>query len=128
MIRKSLYLVLAILLVSCYSENEVPKEMIQPSEMKSVLWDVMSAQTLANELVLKDSSLTITAEMKVLSQKVFEIHRIDSALFNKSYNWYIRHPLVLKPIFDSMYVQRQRADSLRMNKNHHPLKKAIIDE
>lgn len=128
MIRTFFYLVFAILLVSCYSENKVPKDIMQPSEMKNVLWDIISAQSLANELMLKDSSLTITAEMKVLSQKVFEIHKTDSTHFNKSYSWYIRHPLVLKPIFDSMYVQRQRAFNLKMSTNGHPLKKAIIDE
>lgn len=126
MIRNFFYLVFTIFLVSCYSENKVPNDLIQPSEMKNILWDVMSAQALANELAIKDSSVTITAEMKVLSQKVFELHKIDSSHFNKSYNWYIKHPLVLKLIFDSMYVQKQRVDSIRMSKKNHLLKKVSL--
>jgi hypothetical protein len=114
MIKNTVYLFFALFLVSCYSDNKVPSELIQPDEMKNVLWDVMSAQTWANEIVKKDSSANMTAEMKVLSQKVFEIHKIDSARFSKSYNWYIKHPLVLKPIFDSMYAQKQRADTLML--------------
>ena len=82
--------------------------------MKSILWDVMRAQSLARELSLKDSTIDIANETKLLSQKIFEIHKTDSALFNKSYNWYVKHPDDLKLIFDSLYAQKERENSLQL--------------
>ncbi|MEO9144356.1 MAG: DUF4296 domain-containing protein [Ginsengibacter sp.] len=124
MIKKSIYFVLAtLLLVSCYTGDEVPRDIIQPTEMKGILWDMMSAQAWASEAARKDSSTNLAAEMKVLSKKVFEIHKVDSLRFNKSYNWYIKHPVVLKPIFDSMYTQKQRGRDLEERSKVHPLKK-----
>lgn len=106
-----IYLFIILVLFSCYSGNNVPSGMIQPEKMKNILWDIMRAQTLAEEIARKDSSIDVIAETDVLSKKVFEIHKTDSSGFNKSYNWYVRHPLVLKLILDSLYAQKQRESS-----------------
>ena len=82
--------------------------------MKKVLWDVMSAQVWAGETARKDSLVNLATETKVLTDKVFQMHRIDSAKFNKSYNWYLKHPVILKPIFDSLYLQKQRTKNLHL--------------
>ncbi len=82
--------------------------------MKSILWDVMRAQSLVRELSLKDSTVDVAIRTQLLFQKIFEIHRTDSALFNKSYNWYVKHPDDLKLIFDSLYVQKARENSLQL--------------
>jgi len=84
--------------------------------MKSVLWDVMRAQSLAREIALKDSTVDLAIKTKSLTQKVFEIHKIDSAQFIESYNWYMKHPTHLKLIFDSMYVQKERENSIQSKK------------
>jgi hypothetical protein len=97
----------------------VPSDVIQPKEMKSILWDVMRAQTMANEIARKDSSIDVAAETKNLSQKVFKIHQTDSASFNKSYNWYVKHPDALKLIFDSLYVQKQRENDTNIKRKNH---------
>lgn len=97
--------------------------MIQPKEMQSILWDVMRAQTLATEIARKDSSVDAAAKTKLLSQKVFQIHKTDSSAFNYSYNWYVKHPDVLKLIFDSLYAQKERESNLMIKEKHeqHPL-------
>jgi hypothetical protein len=94
--------------------------MIQPEEMKSILWDVVNAQVWAGEIARKDSTVTAAAETKILSRKVFEIHRTDSAHFNNSYQWYVKHPAVLKLIFDSLYAQKQRKATLIPRKLRRP--------
>jgi len=116
--------IFCILIISCNSGNKPPKDIIQPKEMKNILWDVMRAQTLATEISRKDSTVNPAVETKTLSQKVFQIHKTDSANFNKSYNWYVKHPDVLKLIFDSLYIQKERENSLIIKKKHeqHPLK------
>ncbi|MEO6893724.1 MAG: DUF4296 domain-containing protein [Ginsengibacter sp.] len=120
-----IYFFISVFLSSCYSVDEVPKNIINPKEMKSLLWDVLSAQTLAQKNAFKDSTLDIASETKVLSQKVFEIHKTDSVRFAQSYNWYVKHPVSLKLIFDSLYAQKQRIKEFELKKKEkiagHPL-------
>ena len=107
-----------IFLVACYSADNLPANIIKPTEMKNILWDVMSAQTLATEISMKDSLVNQAAETKELSHRVFAIHHIDSTSFNKSYNWYVKHPDILKRIFDSLYAQKQRENVPDFNPGH----------
>lgn len=95
--------------------------------MKSVLWDVIRAQFLADEIVKKDSLASVSAETKVLTQKVFQIHKIAASDFDKSYNWYVKHPETMKLIFDSLYTQKQRNKNDEYQQKHleRPLKKNI---
>ena len=128
--RKALiYSFISVFLFSCYSADKIPKDIIKPEKMKSILWDVMRAQTLAQETALKDSTLDVAIETKILSQKVFEIHKTDSLHFVQSYNWYVMHPETLKLIFDSLYVQKQRKNELDLRTKEkaavQPLKKKL---
>jgi hypothetical protein len=107
-----------MMLFSCGKSNKPPSSLIQPKEMQSILWDVMRAETLATEIARKDSAVPVAIETKSLSQKVFNIHKTDSAKFNKSYNWYVKHPDVLKIIFDSLYIQKEREQHLHLNKRN----------
>ena len=113
-------LLFSVVFVSCGSGDEAPSNILQPSQMSNVLWDIMRSQTLAYEVARKDSSVNEAAETKALSQKVFKIHKIDSAYFNKSYNWYVQHPAVLKVIFDSMYAQKEREVNLKLERENMP--------
>jgi spore coat polysaccharide biosynthesis predicted glycosyltransferase SpsG len=99
----------------------MPFGIIKPEEMKNILWDVMRSQTLASELSFKDSTINIATKTNALTKKVFEIHKTDSAHFNESYNWYVKHPLKLKIIFDSLYAQKQRVNLLQLKEEikHH---------
>lgn len=118
MINRFIYCVFLIISISsCMSKNKAPSEIIQPAKMKNIMWDVMRAQVLADEICKKDSSLNDTAETKALVQKIFEIHKIKSEDFDKSYYWYIKHPELLSLIFDSLYTQQQRNEKRLYNKH-----------
>lgn len=114
MIKNFIYFIFSIFLFSCYTGDKAPGDVIQPKEMKNILWDVMRAQSLAGEIARRDSSVNLAIETKVLSTKVFDIHKTDSAHFIKSYNWYLKHPVALKIIFDSLYEQKQRDGRLHI--------------
>jgi hypothetical protein len=114
MMRSIIYFIFSFILFSCYNANKAPSDIIKPEVMKSVLWDVMRAQTLSRQIVLKDSTIDLAIETKSLTQKVFKIHKTDSAQFNKSYNWYVKHPTDLKLIFDSLYTQKERENNLQL--------------
>lgn len=113
-----IYFILSLFLCSCYTADKPPADVIKTDEMKNILWDVMSAQALASELSLKDSSVNQAVQTKILSRQVFDIHHTDSATFNKSYNWYVKHPDILKLIFDSLYAQKQRESVTKLKINH----------
>ena len=116
MSRTIIYIMFWLVFVSCGSDTKIPSDILQPAEMSNILWDIMRSQTLGYEIARKDSSVREAIEVKALSQKVFKIYRIDSTYFNKSYNWYIQHPTILKVIFDSMYVQKERENNLKLEK------------
>lgn len=127
MIKRFLYLIVFVSLLSCSSKNKAPSSIIQPEEMKSVLWDVMRAQNLAISVSRSDTTTNTIAETKALTQRIFEIHKISAEDFNKSYNWYLRHPELMKVMFDSLYNQKQRANKLQSDQqalhdsSHHKI-------
>lgn len=116
MMKTIFCLLISVIFFSCVNGDDPPSNIIQPEEMKAVLWDVIRAQSLAHEIAIKDSTVNEAVKTKELSQKVFQIYKIDSAYFNKSYNWYINHPPVLKLIFDTLYSQKQEENMLRLKK------------
>jgi hypothetical protein len=100
-----------IIFVACSSPDETPPGIISAEEMKPLIWDVMKAQNLAQQMAKKDSTLNDSIETVRLTEKVFNIYKINKEEFKKSYDWYIKHPTVLKEIFDSLYFQKQRNTS-----------------
>lgn len=108
------FLLTGFFLFSCSGKNTVPPEIIRPKEMQDILWDVLRAQALAVEMAHKDSIIKEVAETKILTQKVFEIHHITSSDFDRSYSWYTGHPEMMRIIFDSINIQNQRQNELRM--------------
>lgn len=112
------YLLITLFFSSCYPSQKPPREIIQPLEMQNILWDVFGAQALASEQAMHDSTINQAAQTKTLSAQVFKLHHTDSAQFNKSYNWYVKHPVLLKKIFDSLYTQKQREITPRIKTNH----------
>ena len=116
---------MCFILFSCSGKNKVPAEIIQPKEMQNILWDVIRAQALSGEMARKDSTINEVAETKILTQKVFEIHNITSSAFDQSYSWYTNHPEMMRIIFDSMNIQNQRQNDLRM-KVYKPFKEDSI--
>src|ERR1700687_4431117 len=120
--KKIFFWIVCSFFVSCLRKNEVPSEIIQPKEMQKILWDVIRAQALSSEIARKDSTINEIAETKVLTQKVFEIHKITSPGFNQSYIWYTNHPNIMRIVFDSLNAQSQRESQLEMTEKHRPLK------
>lgn len=88
--------------------------------MQNILWDVMRAQALATEIAKKDSLLNDTLQLKLLTKKVFEIHKTNTVDFNKSYSWYIKHPEAMTLIFDSLYAQKELGShTMQISNNAH---------
>jgi Domain of unknown function (DUF4296) len=116
-----IFFFLTFLLFSCADKNKVPHEIIGPKKMQAVLWDVVRAQILSLEMAHRDTSLNEIAETKALTKKVFDIHKITAADFDQSYDWYARHPELMKNLFDSLSVQKQRENDLELKTKRKPI-------
>jgi hypothetical protein len=100
-----------IIFAGCSAPDQTPSGIISAEEMKPLIWDVMKAQNLAQQMAKRDSTLNDSIETVRLTEKVFNIYKINKEEFRKSYDWYIKHPTVLKEIVDSLYFQKQRNNS-----------------
>ncbi|MEP7250784.1 MAG: DUF4296 domain-containing protein [Ginsengibacter sp.] len=107
------------MILSCSRTNKVPREIIPADQMSAILWDVIRAQVMANEVSRNDSSMNAVTRTKSLTQKVFEIHKVTSSSFDKSYEWYSGHPDILRLMFDSLYTQKQRENESQMKDRYN---------
>ncbi|MCY7421900.1 MAG: DUF4296 domain-containing protein [Chitinophagaceae bacterium] len=98
-----------LLAVAC-STNEVPKNIIPPKEMKTLVFDLMKADNYVNNYVLKDTSLKSKDQHIKMYEQVFSIHKTTKKDFYNSLTYYQQHPRVNKALFDSTlaFANRQR--------------------
>lgn len=121
--KTALFFIAGCLLVSCSGKNKIPSDIIGINQMTEIMWDVLRAQALASEISRRDSVLNIIAETRALTQKVLDVHKTTAADYNKSYNWYSKHPDVMQIIFDSLYNQKQRPDTPTHGQHYEHIKK-----
>ncbi|MEP6583567.1 MAG: DUF4296 domain-containing protein [Ginsengibacter sp.] len=118
-----LFVISTCIWISCSDKNKTPPGIIPLNEMSRIMWDIIRAQSFANETSRKDSSINVESQTKALTKKVFEIHNVSSSLFDKSYDWYSSHPDILRIMFDSLYSQKQRESDLQMKEKYKHLGK-----
>ncbi len=106
MTRCILIFSVSIFFYSC--KESTPSGIIKPKEMQEVLWDVLKADALSQELVKSDSSRSISSENVKLTNKVFLIHNITKEQFEKSYSYYTHHPDIMQIMLDSINTRQMR--------------------
>jgi hypothetical protein len=116
--RTIIAFMIVALIISCKSKE---KEIISLPEMKLVMWDMLNADALYNQIIIKDSTARINKENLRFYQDVFNIHHITKERFYNSYRFYASHPDNMKILIDSLnaYGGRMRAieDSIQMRKD-----------
>lgn len=96
-----LFFVIVMIALSC-SSDRVPKNVIQPEEMKMILYDLFRSEEAATKLKLDSSINTFTNRQLVMYNNVFAIHHIGKDAFYKSYRYYEEHPDLHKELMDSL--------------------------
>jgi len=96
-----LFFLIMILALAC-SSDQVPKNVIQPEEMKMILYDLFRSEEAATKLTLDSSINTFTNRQLVMYNNVFAIHHIDKDAFYRSYRYYEEHPDLHKELMDSL--------------------------
>lgn len=117
---KPIILIVALMMASC--QPPVPKNVLPPAEMQSVMWDMMQADAMAEYYTTRDSALTELAKHVNNYQIVLAIHKISKEDFKRSLSYYQAHPSKLKTIFDSLQTFTERTQTTdTIKKPHHPV-------
>lgn len=107
------FLLTTLLLASC--GNKIPGDIISSERMTTIIWQLMESDEYVNIIVAKDSTKKSSTERMKIYQQVFELNKITSDEFKKSYTFYMEHPDMGKLIFDSITARagRERIDVMR---------------
>lgn len=103
-------------LLSC-TKSSVPGSVLPLEKMQDVYWDYLRADIYANETVRNDSARSPRKENLRLQQMVFDKHKVSAKDFYKSYDYYLRNPVLMGRLIDTMTVRQQaKIDTLRLRK------------
>jgi uncharacterized protein DUF4296 len=96
-------------LISCANKESIPSGIIPKDEMQKILWDMIQADQFSKQYIIKDSAKkNVGVETMKLYNEVFQVHHITKDEFQKSYQFYISRPDILKIVFDSLSAQGNR--------------------
>lgn len=113
--------IVAMLFLAACVDNSIPKDIIAKEKMEQIVWELTVADDFVTVYIAKDTTNDVNAERMKRYQQIFDLHKITRAEFKKSYNYYMGHPDVSKPMFDSIaaratrerYKPREGADTAR---------------
>lgn len=102
--RKLLPLIAGLwLITSCGSREALPKDVMPREKMQAVMYDLMRSTEFLNTYVFsKDSTINKQAEGQKWHDKIFEIHKISRADFERSFAYYKAHPDLMRIVMDSL--------------------------
>jgi hypothetical protein len=126
--RFLIFFLFLFLMISCINKDKIPSGVIVRDSMPGILWDVIVADQFSKQFILKDSAkINTRLETMKLYQQVFQVHHITRDEFQKSYQFYIAHPDLMKIIFDSLsvYSNKQRQEIYKPIKPKPLLKPAV---
>lgn len=104
-------------LTGCANRDKIPSGIISKVEMQKILWDIIQADQFSKQFIAKDSAKkNVGIETIKLYTQIFQIHHTTKEEFEKSYQFYLSRPDILKIIFDSLAVQGNR----RMKEIYQP--------
>lgn len=106
---RKFFIALFVTVAACSSPNEIPDDVIGINEMKPIMWDMLRAGSLAQNVSGID-----TAKLRDIAtgnyQQIFKLYGITKEEFYESYQYYIEHPDKQKILLDSVvaYANRNR--------------------
>lgn len=109
---------LLVLTPACHKREKI--NVLPPAEMKTLLWDFMRADEMAETFSLKDSSWRGLDRHAQTYQQILSIHHTTREAFRKSLHYYESNPDQLKPILDSLQVMAEHAQRQDENYGQSP--------
>jgi hypothetical protein len=111
---KLILLQVCILLItlSCSDNKKIPDHILKPEKMEAVLADVMMADALNQERIIRDSLLYLSKENVSYFKKIFQLHAVTKDEFEKSIQFYTKRPDLMRAIIDSVSAVVSRKNTL----------------
>jgi len=102
--------ILLMLSLSCiHNNNVVPKGIIVPEKMGKILTDLHLADAVANQnFTVKDVSDSIAWKNKSFRNLILRKYQIDTAMFDRSFSYYIQRPAEMDSIYARMITDLSR--------------------
>lgn len=98
--------------LSCSDNKKIPENILKPEKMEAVLSDVMMADALNQERIIRDSLLYISKENVSYFKKIFQLHAVTKEEFEKSIQFYTKRPDLMRAIIDSVSAVVSRKNKL----------------
>ena len=95
------------LLLSC-NGNKTPAGILPPEQMQTIVWQMMQSDEYVGDVLVRDSSKNINTERIKRYRQVFQLNQTTLEAFEKSYDYYMAHPDMLKPMFDTLSARAAR--------------------
>jgi hypothetical protein len=90
-----------LLLTACIKEEKTPPNILSQEKMVDVLIDIHIAEAKANRVSLRSYD-SIQAYYKKLETDVFKKHQVDSAVYRKSFIYYLDHMKQMDEIYSTV--------------------------
>ncbi len=106
--------------------NQKGHSVLSPDKMEIIMWELTQADVFTQDFVAKDSSKNLEKENLKLQLKIFAKNKTDRKAFYESYNYYLKHEELLKPILDTIVVRNGRIrESMRLKKIIKPINEQV---
>ena len=115
-----IYIIIVLGLVISCSNSDIPRDVIPPARIRSIIFDLLKADEYLNNFILKDTLLKRDKEAAKLYEQVFQIHKTNSSEFYNSYKYYQAHPDKNKALLDSLNALVTRQSNIRDTTNRKP--------
>lgn len=110
------YFFLYFLILSC-NRNQLPNGILSFDVMEKILWEQTKADAFTQEFISKDSSKDLMIENFKLQEKIFAKYKVDRKTFYNSYDYYLKHDDLMKPLLDTIVARNGRAKDNQRIKN-----------
>lgn len=96
--RKLIYIIAILTIVSCSGKEELPKGIIPPEKMALILSDIYLAEHKAANISLKpDSSKVVFRHYEL---KILEDYNTNDSVYKESFRYYLEFPEKLEAVYD----------------------------
>ncbi|MDZ4758709.1 MAG: DUF4296 domain-containing protein [Bacteroidota bacterium] len=112
--KPEIILFIVLLFASCDSETHVPSDLLQPDKMTEVMEDIY----LAEGIVATSGSQDRIAERQLAIDYysvIYKKHKVDSAVFRKSFDYYTIHPKLMQQVSDQV-IDKLSKENLELYK------------
>jgi hypothetical protein len=105
---KFFFVITVIFCIACNGKKE--EKIIEQKEMMTIMKELALAEDFVTQYVMKDSTKKHKPETMALYNKIFTLHKTDSKVFMRSFDYYISQPKESRNMFDSLVNELRRYD------------------